>query len=440
MCGLGTDNASVMVGINNGVIKKLQDENPNIILIPCVCHSLQLAVSSAAKDFLPRNLEFLIAETYNWFSHSTLRRNFYLNVYRSINDGHDPLKIVQSCSTRWLSIESAVVRIVDQWLELKTHFRMVRITEKCYNAELLHQNYNDDFNLAYLLFLKPILGEVQRVNKAFESNNADVTKLLDDMHFLLTSLVKKICVITPGFDVINSPLEQNLLPNPYLGYEFEKKITEINNSNLDEIGLRQRCINFLKKLIGELRNRMPKNIKVLKTISIFAVDNALRQVKDSLIPLMQEFRVNSSNIQKIQNQWENLTTVKWTNLKATTDFWIEVNNFRDSCSENPFLELSLFALSFLILPISNAEVERSFSQMNIIKSKIRNRMSATTLNSIMTIRAGLKRMNKCCFDADVPQVVIEKIGNNATYSNSSDSIQEEVDCLADLDCFSLFEN
>ena len=40
--------------------------------IRCVFHSLQLCASYAIKN-LPRNLEFLVAETYNYFSHSTLR-------------------------------------------------------------------------------------------------------------------------------------------------------------------------------------------------------------------------------------------------------------------------------------------------------------------------------------------------------------------------------
>lgn len=74
MVGLGSDNASVMVGINNGVYKKLLNEVPTLIHIPCVCHSLQLAISAAANETLPRNIEFLIKETYNWFAHSTLRQ------------------------------------------------------------------------------------------------------------------------------------------------------------------------------------------------------------------------------------------------------------------------------------------------------------------------------------------------------------------------------
>lgn len=46
----------------------------------CVCHTLQLAVSAAASATLPRNIEFLIKETYNWFSHSTLRQAQYKNL------------------------------------------------------------------------------------------------------------------------------------------------------------------------------------------------------------------------------------------------------------------------------------------------------------------------------------------------------------------------
>jgi hypothetical protein len=64
---------------------------------------------------------------------------------------------------------SAVNRIHNQWLQLKTHFGIVRDKEKCYTAQILFEMYNDDMNYAYISFLKPILGDIQRVNKAFEA-------------------------------------------------------------------------------------------------------------------------------------------------------------------------------------------------------------------------------------------------------------------------------
>ena len=63
MVAIGTDNASVMVGINNGIYKRLKTEVPSLILIKCACHSIQLAVSHATAEFLPKWLEYLVAET-----------------------------------------------------------------------------------------------------------------------------------------------------------------------------------------------------------------------------------------------------------------------------------------------------------------------------------------------------------------------------------------
>lgn len=54
-----------MVGINNGVYVQLKEEIPSLIHIPFIFHSLQLVVSAAAAETLPRNIDFLIRETYN---------------------------------------------------------------------------------------------------------------------------------------------------------------------------------------------------------------------------------------------------------------------------------------------------------------------------------------------------------------------------------------
>ena len=55
LLGIGTDNASVMTVINNGVHKVLKEEYglKYLVLIRCVCHSLQLAVSHASNDTIP---------------------------------------------------------------------------------------------------------------------------------------------------------------------------------------------------------------------------------------------------------------------------------------------------------------------------------------------------------------------------------------------------
>jgi len=80
LVGIGTDNASVMTGVNKGLheILKAEYDLLHLVLVRCVCHSLQLAVSHASKESLSRNIEFLIWETYNWFSILPYRRQAFM--------------------------------------------------------------------------------------------------------------------------------------------------------------------------------------------------------------------------------------------------------------------------------------------------------------------------------------------------------------------------
>jgi hypothetical protein len=89
-------------------------------------------------------------------------------------------------------------------------------------------------------------------------------------------------------------------------------------------------------------------------------------------------------------------------------------HFNDTSNENPFKEFVEFALTMLILPHSNAELECLFSTMNLVKSKLRNRLQLLMLSAILSIKAVL---NKCCNTYSIPDNVVQKIKTNETYSN-----------------------
>lgn len=427
LVAIGTDNASVMVGINNGVFQKLKHDVPSLILIRCTCHSLQLAVSHASSETLPRNLEFLISETYKWFSLSSVRQLSYKTLYQTINDGKTPLKIPSNCQTRWLSIEPAVGRILDQWLELKTHFEIVRSTEKCYTAEMLYGMYCDEANHAYLLFLYPVLVDIQRVNKLFESNTADQTKLFHDLSLLIRSIASKLILPTSRVDPLVSSIEEYLDPAPYLGYRFERKVKDLKDIGKltceREKTLRSRCQRFLMEVLKQLKQRLPENISILKNSSLLSVENALRAVKNSISSLMEYMGEQGNVIEAAEFQFRNINLIDWTNKTNTVQFWDEVFKYTDASGSNPFQELADFAMKVLILPHSNAEVERVFSQLNITKSKLRNKMGIKLVNSLLHIKYGLKRHNKCCKDYVLPAQTLQKIGSLECYKSDASKAQ-----------------
>lgn len=111
------------------------------------------------------------------------------------------------------------------------------------------------------------------------------------------------------------------------------------------------------------------------------------------------------------------------NINTTIDFWIEVKEYRDSVDLNPFDTLANLALKLLSLPYSNAEVERTFSAMNIFKSKVRNRMSLNCVNALLHIKNGLKRANICCESYKIPDEVNIYINSNEVYKTSEFEIK-----------------
>ncbi|CAN8007016.1 unnamed protein product, partial [Ixodes hexagonus] len=127
---------------------------------------------------------------------------------------------------------------------------------------MLHAMYADDGNLAYLLFLKPVLQEVQAVNKSFEGKDADQTKLLQDLERLLISLIRKVVLPTTRISVLITNVEDHLDPQPYSGYLFENHVKEMQKKGFppqDEDALRKRCIKFVLSLVQQVRQRLPDN-------------------------------------------------------------------------------------------------------------------------------------------------------------------------------------
>lgn len=375
-------------------------------------------------------MEFLVAETYNWFSRISASQNQYRSIFNAINDGHDPLKIVRACQTRWLSVETALSRIIKQYLELEIHFKLARMTDQCFMANQLYEIYADRKLKSYLYFVQPHLQAVQRVNKLFQgSSTTDMSKLFNELCYLIEETANVITNKRRDFDPMTSTIEDYLTPNPYLGYEFESHNAELLKERVMTAAeasiVRSTCVTFIVNLVKSLRLRLPDNIKILRQIDVIAVDRALRVVKPSFTPILEELRMDRATITRIELQWKHLVLVSWTKKDDTACFWAEVKSFKDAGGNNPFKDLSDFACKMLCLPFSNAEVERIFSQMNLVKTKLRNRMQSDMVNAILMIRSSMSNSGSCCSNFQITPEMVSGIGTTAIYQReSADSVED----------------
>ena len=114
--GFSADTTSNMFGIHNSIVSRLHRDFPNIACFKCKCHSFALCASEAAKT-LPRWVETLLRNVFNFFSHSAKRRYEY-ETFQEIHE-IEPSQLLHPSITRWLSYFEAVKRFVQHYGPLK---------------------------------------------------------------------------------------------------------------------------------------------------------------------------------------------------------------------------------------------------------------------------------------------------------------------------------
>ncbi|XP_026293825.1 uncharacterized protein LOC113217939 [Frankliniella occidentalis] len=428
LVGLGTDGAASMcsaVHDNSSVYSLLKRDVPNLQLVKCVCHTLHLAASHAS-DVLPEDLEFLVRETRNWFASSPLRRQNYEALFKAMNDGDMPLKLVQLSGTRWLAWSRALAVITAQWDELKAHFDQLiptlRASDKCVKGRRLHALFQDPCNRLYLLFLKPITAEVARVNALFQGDNIEVTRVFMELRNVVYGLLRHILkpsripftrdedAFQRDSDIatILGALEDGTAYLPYSSMScfeggFIQLLGQLNGAGApgDRVvdsaklaGVQGKCVEYLHHLCRELVTLLPDTKLLCEALSGFVPATALCPVRTSRFPfhkLPLSLLPRGVDRDDLRSQWERLPSVDWKAYfggevpSKSTDFWCGVYEYCEN--EVPVFRLiANFALRVLSLPFSNAVVERAFSVMNAIKTKARNRMGLEILMAIMRIR------------------------------------------------------
>lgn len=136
-----------------------------------------------------------------------------------------------------------------------------------------------------------------------------------------------------------------------------------------ETVIRERCRKFTVLLLEEIKHCLRENFAILKKINTLSARHALTPSKPSIVELDEAFVTSAEEIGKIERQWQNLPYVHWQNVDNTEKLWTEVHLYNHTAGDNPFKELCNLALTMLALPYSNADVERVFSQLNIVKKQ-----------------------------------------------------------------------
>ena len=79
------------------------------------------------------------------------------------------------------------------------------------------------------------------------------------------------------------------------------------------------------------------------------------------------------------------------------EFWGRLTTVTDGTEEAQFITLCRFMKCLLVLSHSNADTERVFSQVNLIKTELRNRLKTKTVSALLSAKEGIKiTSGDCC--------------------------------------------
>ncbi|GBP42652.1 Putative nuclease HARBI1 [Eumeta japonica] len=102
--------------------------------------------------------------------------------------------------------------------------------------------------------------------------------------------------------------------------------------------------------------------------------------------------IDTENLHK---EWKKHAFLDFSELNISPDmpveeYWTKILKMTDETVEPMFPNLKEVIMVLLILPFSNACVERVFSQLKLIKSDHRNRLNTNTIAALMATKAAIK--------------------------------------------------
>ena len=440
LVNVGTDGCSVMMGCKTGVQTRLKEEVPDLhVTGQCSAHNLSNALQYAVEGFDPdikpvcvdvyqdlggakgqglkRKKEFEIL--CNSIGHIALPFKKFVNVrFRTIRGCHEPILGNYEAMVKYYS---SIKKPKGRQEHLKSFF----VDRQDMSKLKLYFVYaaSEDLTAAIDFFEQRKVNVHNCSEKLEKILLAQMRKVIDESELMTLDREEKV-IRKSREELINLDVDNSKLLSDkkiFIGSETEKFIKELGLSptskqltwfydavkryhkvavkrlqkyfatalqssvvdNLTGLGPTKQTQRGTKRKLKSLANSYPK---VVNNIQIDSMDKLRREIDEY---------VEDEDVKQIDKS------------SGYECYWKEVASLKDG-GWSRYEILPSFANAMSTLYISNSEVERWFSLMNVVhQNKSRNCISQETLNSILHIKSGVenkqirKDCEKCTSDSDL---------------------------------------
>ena len=406
MIGYASDSASVMVGVRNSVLSRVRSKQPKIFSLGCLCHLAALCAAAALKK-LPVSIDELLIDIFYHFKHSSKRYSEFSAIREEFSD-IAPLRILKHCTTRWLSLERCVKRLLDQWPALYAYFDKEAETDR--NARLQRIAKHLKKNEVKLLchFVSYALKGFSKFSLAFQTHASRIGTLQSDVLNLLKSFLSNFIdpsilrqsndITAINYQDLNAQLKDSELAigtstRMLLCGELEDEVA----GTVIEARFYRTVRTFYETAVCKIIDKFPFNENIFKKLLMLDPRNRFMADTADVLDLANRFMSFS------QDDMDSLT-MEYLDYRSCTDdellsfipqsdaaidhFWADIRDMKTvkDLETLRFEKLSLLAKALLVLPHSKADPERLFSMVRKIYTELRRQMDPSTLSSLLSVK------------------------------------------------------
>ena len=458
LVALCLDNCNVMRGKSNSLVSKVRERKPFLDFPPCLLHILNICEKSAF-EFIPDEIEQFYRYVYTYFSSSLKRSSEFIKLQKKLDIS--PTLINQPSHTRWLSWQTTISRIIEKWEALVKYFsdkgssennprkfrRLIKLSDLAREnsdevekierwttkaEEFIKQALKKEETYYYTIFLNDLLKHSSSFVKLFERDDLDVTTVYDhQLNFLsfYINRLRKFEHLGQKVEFIMRNISTNEFDNLYLMTEKEYEedfISHFPKIDLSRFGEEEKKI-FLNNTKGyyktillkfkeyvDLENNLFKSLKVLNVLQKSEEDIKIWKLLSNQFAYL--FNNDHSEFKREFSEFLNMNTSSITTTNTVLQ-WKEINGMKAGGNKK-FNSLIKLVQGLLTIPYSNAAIERTFSQLKLIKNNRRLQLSVGHLESFMILKNITKAVKTKKYDSLCDDKTLKRVKNNIEVQQS----------------------
>jgi hypothetical protein len=450
--GFGVDNTSVNIGRNNSIMTRVITLNPACYFMGCPCHLVHNVACRASGSLAKQSgfdVEDMCVDVFFYFEHSTKRKSLLAEFSDFCDIKYR--KIVKHVNTRWLSLETAVQRMLDMFPATQSYF--LSNSESIPRFKRLKELFSSPMSEIYLLFYHAVLPTFTTLNKYLQREDPCLYAAHDHINGFMKRLLAKFLPLDAvklfqqggqfNFEAVGDQLPNEDI---FIGFTTKQKLDKLFNEG-DISPTQKACFfeavrSFYTTAVKEGLAKLPINDHFLihaKFVDFFQREQALfGDVQYFVSKFEKILSLSPADVDKLQEEFTDYQLLQPSQIPQS--IWdsavVKLDDDNDMLSHDPscyrmdviwgyiakmqlpdgslkFPKLGKIAKTVLVIPHSNAGEERVFSMIRKNKTAFRPSLQVDgTLSSLINIKLANQEP---CFQFE-PSKDLLKTAKSATWN------------------------